>query len=815
MVTMGGLWIGAIVFVCQGTTPNQVEAAPSGADAGFRAGFHAELDDSFDDSFDDDARPFLKRYCFACHGGEHVQGGLDLSRVESSAEVRRERDTWEWLATRVGDREMPPRGEVAPDEAERAAFLVWLNGALAEAEARAERDEPAQDAGSASPGRPAMRRLTRRAYGRAVRDLFGVEFDAAGRFPSDPIGYGFEGVGEAQSLSDAEVELYIEAAEAVAALAIVVDPPGPPPVKRFGPERLDGAGASQGDTWNLFVAGAAGAELVLPRVGRYRVRAGVHADQAGREPARLRLSLGAVDGPEIAVDEPSGVQRIVEAELDVTATRGRAAVRFVNDFWDPLELDESRRDRNLHVHWIEVVGPLDALPPSPFLVELTQAAEGEAGRERLRAALAHLVRRVWRRPATQHELGRLEQLIPSEAPFAARMRDSLAAALASPHFLFLVEGLEEVPAEGRAADTTDTGAEAARPLTDAELAARLAFALWVSVPDAELDGLADSGGLRAPDALTGQIERLLADRRSEGFSEAFALPWLHLGPLAGWTVDEKTFPEFDQGLRRSMLDETRRVLRRHVTQDLRLADLLLGTHTFVDERLAAHYGVPFEGEGGKWREVDLSATGRRGLLGHASVLTVTSEPTRTSPVKRGKWVLEVLLGSPPPPPPPGVDSLEAGPGADPTLPLRERLALHRTDPNCAACHTRMDPLGFGLEGFDAIGRARNVDIDLADEADPSAPRRFTREDMTGRLPDGRQFTGAVELVELLQSEGLFARQVTERLFVYSLGRPLERADRVHVDAALAAAGPDPSLRGLIRAVVQSRPFGWIARQSVR
>ncbi|MEZ6017230.1 MAG: DUF1592 domain-containing protein [Planctomycetota bacterium] len=786
-----------------------------------------------EDRFAAEAAPFLARYCAACHTGANLQGGLDLGVVQRDDEVRGARADWDWLRERVLAREMPPRGEPAPTDAERDAFLAWLTPLVgADAGVSAAELDPASprpDGATldvAAPGRPALRRLTRRAYANAVRDLFGVDYAAQRLFPSDPIGYGFEGVGEAQSLSDAEVELFLEAAEAVASRAILVDAPGQRDgaalVRRIGPEQMHGAGVAAGDLWSLYVSGVAGAEVPLPRPGRYRVRARVFGQQAGDEPVRLTLLVGDQESAAMDVPEGEDAPRLVEAELDladldVTTGRARAGVRFVNDFWDPNEPDPARRDRNLGVQWIEVVGPLDATPETPFYLELCAAAQGERGRGKLRAALGAMARRVWRRPPEPRELGRLERLTDDQTPFAERLRVALVALLASPRFIFFFEDLHgDEPSDRSSAQGTADAADAAQPaepfnpvkpvkgaplaaprrLSDFELAARLAFTLWASVPDRELDALADAGHLSDPDVLQGQIARMLADERALAYVDTFGLPWLHLGPLANWTVDEARFPDFDRELRRAMLGETRRVLVEHLRQARPLSDLLDGTRSIVDARLAAHYGVPFDPALGRWQEVDVGAVGRRGLLGHASVLTVTSEPTRTSPVKRGKWVLDVLLGSPPPPPPPGVSSLDNGAGADTSLPLRERLALHRTDPNCAACHSRMDPLGFGLEGFDAIGRGREV-----------GPG-----DDQGELPDGRRFAGAAELVAILRAEDRFARQVTERLFVHALGRPLARSDRAHVDAALeaaASAGAGLTLRGLVEAVLMSRAFGWI------
>lgn len=723
-----------------------------------------------DDRFEQVARPFVRAYCADCHGIDEQEGDLSLTGYASPAAVRADPEVWDLVRERVALHEMPPRRSDQPADSERTAFLAWLTDELSQEED----DEPLD------PGRPVLRRLNNAQYENAIRDLFGVHFPARERFPSDAIGHGFDTVGESLAMPQLRLEKLLEAAERIATEAIAVH--SPPRTVRLQPEDLGGRGGVSGDFFRMPYGEDVTGELDLPRPGRYLMRMHLGASQAGDEPARVAFVVAGRELHQVDVPELPGDARTHEHEVTLDLG-GRVAVaaRFLNDFTDPEAPDPERRDRNLYVGWIEVEGPLDPTPVTAFQAGLLQRHGPELGRGREEAILTDLVRRVWRRPASRAELGRLARLPEADAPLDARLRLQLAALLASPNFLYLVE-------------RDPSGASGVRTLSDHELAARLAAFLWSSVPDRRLDALADAGELSDPAVYEAVVRDMLADPRAEALGEDFALQWLGLRALDEVRPDPERFPTWSDQLAAAMREETLRVFQTVLREGRSVWELLEADWTFVDDTLAAHYGLP-AAEGGGFRRVSLKDTPRRGLLGHASVLTVTSDPTRTSPVKRGKWVLEALLAAPPPAPPPGADSLPEEDGAALTArSMRERLEEHRASTECAVCHDRMDPLGFGLEPFDAVGRWRELDGDLPIDA-------------TGALPDGRSFDGPAELARVLRGDERFLRAVAEKLYVYALGRGLERGDRRQVAAVLAALDPEqPGLADLVLEVARSEAF---------
>lgn len=732
-----------------------------------------------DDALPERARAFLDAHCVSCHGPEAQQGDLRLDGKHAPAPGGDEDVLdWEYLHERVAFDEMPPPAAPAPSDVERAEFIEWLGDALG------------VDAPEVEPAPPVpLRRLTREEWRHAARDLFGVEFDPEVFLPEDAVGHGFDHVAEAQTLSEVDFVRFLDAAEAIAERAVPLGEEAPPRTLRYGPGDIN-ADKIRGAAW-LFTRGVGRARAAVPRAGEYVVRASLWGHQAGPEPCRVRLVLGGRRSSEVfevSASEPEGAQ-IVEARIE--AKRGGdlgVGVEFLNDFFNPRAREGKPKDRNLAIRWIEVEGPFGEVAPTEFsealLARVADAGGGERG---LRAAVGELAAMVWRLPdeaAARRDVARLLALTGKRDEPELRLRMALTAALASPRFLFM----EERGERARRGEST--------ALTGVERATRLASMLWRSVPDPALLEAARSGELDAPDGASEAARRMLADPRAARFAASFGRQWLQLDGLRGKRADRKRFPDFDGSLARSMVEETQRVLLDSLREERSMWDLVEGTTTFVDERLAKHYGISAgEGEpvGGGWRRVDLSGTERRGLLGHASVLFLTSEPERTSPVKRGKWVLDVLLGAAPPPPPPGVDSLpEDGVvrGEDgEELSLRERFELHRADPSCAACHARMDPIGFGLEAYDAVGALRGG------------------VDATGELPDGRAFNGPAELADVLRSEGRFLEATVERLLVYGLARSLVPADRATVAEVVAALDPEhPTFEDALLAIVSSDAF---------
>lgn len=722
-----------------------------------------------------DAKPFLEAYCADCHGDLPVEGAPTFAALLDAASATKEAGLWRRAADRVRAGEMPPSGSLAPTADAKLRFLRWVEVAT---------PAPAAAAGGRSP----LRRLNRMEYHRTIADLLGVDETASQRFPSDEVGAGFDRTGEALSLSPLLVERYAEAAEKIAEMAIVVEEPGKPAVRRFEAEALPSSlpSSAQGQGRNLFTNGEIRGEARLPREGTYLFRVRCASTPAGDEPAQMLLTVDGkgVAAVDVTADPKTG--EVVEKPFRARGGTRPFAVAFTNDFYDPKHKDPARRDRNLLVDWIELVGPTDP-PPAPPESHRRLFANDPGGDDvaaRARRVLGPLATRAFRRPVRPAELDRLVALVREAvadgAPFAEGIRDALEAVLVSPHFLFQVEEAGGPP-----------DAEGVTPLDDYALAARLSYFLWSTMPDAALTAAAARGELgRAPAT---PVRRMLADPRAGALVDGFADQWLTLRRLATATPDPERFPAADAALRADLLRETEMFFEAIVQEDRSVLDLLDAPFTFVNERLAKHYGIPGVA-GDRFRRVALDGERRAGVLTHGSVLLVTSYPTRTSPVKRGKWLLEQVLGQTVPPPPPGAGDLPATGAEGRPATLRERMAQHLSDPACAACHQRLDPLGLAFENYDAVGAWRTRDGD--GDVDPS-----------GVLPDGRKFATPKQLRALLRADPAFPRGFATHLLTYALGRATTPADAPHLDAIVArATRAGHRFSAYVEAVVESVPF---------
>jgi hypothetical protein len=725
-------------------------------------------------------QPFIARHCALCHDDLEPEADLDLTRFSSDAAALAEPDIWFAVEERLLADDMPPKSEPRPPAAEVQAALAWIAAQYG-----------SLDPETAPPGRVVLRRLNAIDYANTIRDLFDVEFDAAGFFPADAVGHGFNTVGEALSVSELTLERYLEAAELIANETIYLESRGGPTKRRYTEElEVDRGRASDGAVW-LSMVGEAYATHEFPRDGEYLLRFSGWSTKAGDDEARISFRL---DGKEFASFELPGTRKEPdehEVRTRVTEGRHRLAARFMNDLYRPKEADKSRRDRNVMITAIEVVGPMDPPPLSSFQQHLLSdeiAGEGSTRRRQLRV-LEHLAERVWRRPISRIELGRLERTIPEGSTLEEGVRLGLTVLLSSPNFIYRIEF---------GADA-DEGADAV-PLTDWELATRLSYFLWSTTPDEELRRLAARGELSDPEVLAAQTTRLLRSPRSRALAKDFASQWLQIGVLDEAAPDKELFPEFDEALRLAMREETLRFFDHVLREQLPASTLLEADFSLLNERLAEHYGVPGV-KGEMMRLVSLSDTPRRGILGHGSVLTATSNPTRTSPVRRGKWVLDAIMGMPPAPPPPGSDSLSPDTELSGAT-LRERFERHRENAACAVCHDRIDPIGFSLENYDPIGRWRT-----STEGQPV--------DASGVFPDGHAFVGPAEMAAHLLLGDDFERALVKKLLVYALGRGLVRTDRGHITRILAAAGPEPSLPAMIHALIQTRAFTMLNADSTR
>jgi Protein of unknown function (DUF1592)/Protein of unknown function (DUF1588)/Protein of unknown function (DUF1585)/Protein of unknown function (DUF1595)/Ca-dependent carbohydrate-binding module xylan-binding len=532
----------------------------------------------------------------------------------------------------------------------------------------------------------------------------------------------------------------------------------------------------------------------LTQKGEFIAKARVYGQQAGDEPVKFALHVNEKQVATFEVKEDKDKAKFFEVKLALKKGKAKVSAHLLNEFKDPK--DEAKK-RGLFVNQLQLVGPLDNRPPSHL--KLMAHKEGASKDDAAREILDRFASKAYRRPATTAELDRLLKLVDKTQKAGDRWEQgvqlAMQAVLCSPKFLFRVE-LDDRP---------DSAAPHA--LTDYQLASRLSYFLWNTMPDDELFDLAAKKTLHA--SLEKQVRRMLADPKASSLTDGFLTQWLQIRLLRNVNPDKKLFPEFDDKLRAAMLKETEMCFEAILREDRTILELIDSNWTFLNERLGKHYGI-VDTVGNPWPKtikageflprdkfvkVALQSDQRGGVLTQASVLTITSNPTRTSPVKRGKWVLEQILGTPPPPPPPNVPELEEGDKAKLTGSLRQRMEQHRKNPSCANCHTRMDAMGFAFENYDAVGKFRSKDGSFA--IDPA-----------GTLPSGQSFKGAGELKKiLLGKKDLFARSLSEKMLTYALGRGLEYYDRQAVDRIVSGVGKaDYRFSSMIVEITQSDPF---------
>ena len=725
--------------------------------------------------------PILAKYCVGCHGETKPKHGLNLASYSTEAAVLKDLKTWQKVLENVEGGAMPPDDQPQLSEAESAQVTQYLQSLLSKANCKTTPD----------PGRVTLRRLNREEYNNTIRDLVGVDFRPADDFPSDDVGYGFDNIGDVLTLPPLLMEKYLAAAEAIAIEAILADDQPRGPIRRFKADTIGNAksGHPDGESgfWLMFTSGEVGVDHAFPRSGNYILRARAFGQQAGPDLPKLEFLIDGKSAHSFDVKAEAESPAVFEAKVKIKLPVSRFAAAFTNDAYFPDEPDHARRDRNLAIDYIEVVGPLYSLPndlPDSHRKIIFRRPNHLNRREVAREVLQRFATRAFRRPVTAGEVDRLLTLfdlaLKDGDRFEKGIQLAMQAVLVSPHFLFRVE--------------METRLGAPRALSDLELASRLSYFLWSSMPDDTLLDLATKNQLRVGKNLDAQVARMLKDPKSREFVENFAGQWLQTRNLKLANPDRGRFQQFDEPLRFAMAREVDLFFAAVVHDDRPISDFLDADYTFLNERLAKHYGI--EGvTGNEFRRVALTDRRRGGVVTMASTLTVTSNPTRTSPVKRGKWILEEILGTPPPPPPPNVADLPDDKKDVARGTIRTRLEKHRADPNCASCHARMDPLGFALENYDAIGSWRDQDGKLPVDA-------------SGTLPDGRSFVGPIELKAVLKAKlKPFARCLTEKLMTYALGRGLEYADHCVVekvaDSVLLEGG---RFSRLVSAIVHSDPF---------
>ena len=731
-----------------------------------------------DSAFKSDVAPLLKNFCVKCHAGEKPKAGINLSALPDLASVQKSRKTWDRVREALDTGTMPPEDTIQPSDEQSKKAVHALQAMLSKVDCRLQND----------PGRVTLRRLNRAEYRNTVRDLVGVDYQPTDDFPSDDVGYGFDNNGDVLTLPPILMEKYIAAAEAIAAKAIVDDNPPRPPTKNVKLDDSSGGVKAKRFDRMLMTNGEIAAEFDFPLDGPYIFRVRAYGQQAGADPAKMALKYDGKSIKEFAVKSTDVSLGTYEVKFDATKGKKRIAAAFLNDFFDEKNADPKNRDRNLSVRSFEIVGPLPVdngrLPESHKRI-VFKKPKNYADVEALRAILDRLATRAYRRPATAEDVTRLMRLVDLAKLDGERLevglRLAVQAVLVSPHFLFRVE--------------LDRNADgASHVVDDYEFASRLSYFLWSSMPDDALLEAARKGHLRSPGTLDEQVARMLKDPRSRALTANFAGQWLQLRNLKTIAPDKTLLPKFDEPLRSAMKRETELFFEAIVKEDRSILDFLDADFSFVNDRLAKHYGMDSPGSS-DFRRVTFTDGRRGGLMTQASILAVTSNPTRTSPVKRGKWVLEQILGTPPPPPPPEVPDLKDEKAGQLTGSLRQRMEQHRANPNCATCHAKMDPLGFGLENFDAIGSWR--------DKDGTYPI-----DSSGVLPGGRVFQGPRGLREVLKGKDKeFTRCLTEKLMTFALGRGLEEPDRCVVDKiAEAVASDGHKFSRLVLEIVRGDPF---------
>jgi hypothetical protein len=761
------------------------------------------------DTFEANIKPLLSQYCFGCHGGGKSKGDLALDQWGDESAARKDSATWQRVLKKIQAGEMPPENKPQPSSAERQRLAKWIETEVFQCDC----DHP-------DPGGTPIRRLNRAEYNNTIRDLLGVDFKPADDFPVDDSGHGFDNMADALSLSPVLVEKYLAAAEKIVNTAFVLNGPPRPASKRFPVDALEiGYNARQrGDGWvflNSIEEDDVAVNFESPVAGDFAVRVHAYARQESSNAIRITLMLGAQPIQTVIVETNATAPRVYETRMKLAPgkNRVRAVVRRMKDVLPEAEALRWKSGENqkgaVFVEWLEIEGPLAISPELPETHRRVFTTTSQIGtyREVARDVLGRFVRRAYRRPVAHGEVDRLVNLA-SESwqagdTFEQGIARAIQATLVSPHFLFRDSGGGFSTSQvGRGVLTaplaaTSGGLRTARPtmsihdVDEFTLASRLSYFLWSSMPDERLFALAEKNELRRH--LDSEVKRMLGDPKSRALVNNFAGQWLQIRNLELATPDKDLFPKFDEDLRAAMRLETDLLFLNVLEADRSIFDFLNADYTYVNERLAKHYRIDGV-RGPEFQRVSLRNTSRRGVLTHASVLTLTSNPTRTSPVKRGKWVLETLLNAPPPPPPPDVPELKEG--KELTGTLRQRMEQHRADTLCASCHARMDPIGFALENFDAVGAWR--------EKDGKEPV-----DATGELATGEKIQGAADLAVTLaeRKQEQFVRGFTEKLLMYALGRGLEFTDKCALDEITkAVAKQDHRFSAVVLAIVQSVPF---------
>jgi hypothetical protein len=754
--------------------------------------------------------PVLASRCTGCHSAQLKIGNLNLEQFQDAGLATQHPEIWKKVRDRLTAGTMPPPPSPGLSKSDSAAVVGWIDRVAG---------RPAS--GAIDPGRVTARRLNRVEYDNTVRDLLGITLRPATEFPTDDSGYGFDNIGDVLSLSPLLMEKLMSAAKQISQAAVFGESYAPESLLvRIKSKRSQDDSPASGDIFPYSMRGALYGSYHFPVDGQYEfrwrysnlrgpegvVRAAGARSAITPEQRKARDESNRVGAPPVqmvfTIDGKQMLTAVVEGTTDYNYARGETVVRvpvsagdhFLRaSFPELANLDDPRTHlnkdgrRKIFIDYLDILGPYQpsqAPPQSYRRIFICGHAPGHHDARCARRVVENLAHRAYRRPPSERELEPLLKLVALAQKQGDSLEEgvrlSLQAILMSPNFLFRIE-------HDRA------GSAVAYRLNDHELASRLSYFLWSSMPDEELLQAADRNSLRQPGVLEAQVRRMLADPKSTALADNFGAQWLNLRLLDRKKPDAERFPTVDDELLDAMRRETLMFVTAVIREDRSILDFIDGRFTFLNGPLARHYGIKgIDGE--EFQRVALQDNQRGGIVTHASILTLSSYATRTSPVLRGKWVLENLLGTPLPPPPAEVPPLEES-NLGTTASLRQRLEQHRASPACAACHNQMDPVGFSLENYDAAGHWRTKDgnFDV---------------DNLGTLPNGKAIEGATGLKDMLRSQaGMFTRNFSEKMLTFALGRGLEGTDAAAVEeiARQTAAG-DYKLSTLTLAIVNSSPF---------
>lgn len=732
--------------------------------------------------------PLLEKHCFDCHSGDSAEAGVDLTRFDSLESIRNSKSVWEQVRGLVKIGAMPPPDhDTQPNDSERGKIATWIFDTLNYTDC----SQPY------SPAPITVRRLNAVEYNHAIRDLIGVDLNPAQEigFVTDEVGNGFDNQGEVLTISPLAIEKYFQAAHFVADRSVILNRGS------LREQRKSGTSIDRGTKFDSVFDLAAGKyEIDIRMVFGFEQNFSVEGQLI-------------IDGVMIEQMEVPPKNKNFKWTHEFTEGEHTISILFLDN--DKIEGKGGER-RKIRVESVRIKGPESGDPRYPLQhrsIVIATPSDEVSVEQAARKIAENLLLKLRRRPPSDESVNALvsvvQEAVQAGESFEKGVQQAFELALIDPEFFFRVERNSNNLVK------TNNVVPGVEYVDSYDLASRLSFFLWSSIPDDELLAKAADNSLLNDDVLISQVDRMLNDPRAEsGIVDQFFGQWLGLRNLPILQVDQDEFPQFSRRLVRSMIKETS-LFCTDILRNGKLIDILAAEHTFINPRLAKLYGMDFEGkkvdemylggnEGGRrngayvdedrYVRVQLDGS-RKGILTQASILTLTSNPTRTSPVKRGKWVLENIVGDPPPPAPPGVPSLEQSASGKEQLSLREQLEIHRANPSCASCHKVMDPIGLGLENFNAIGQYREKDGKIAI-------------DSAGQLADGRQFTGSKELLTcLLEDQDKFAHHFTTKLLTFALGRGLVRQDTCTINDILAQTKSNQyNMREIVKSVVLSDPF---------